>query len=44
MQSAVISSSEGQAMKKTVHLGFQDYVAKLYKEGETTIREVAEIL
>lgn len=35
---------EKSAMKKIINLGIQDYVAELYKDGEVTIREAAEIL
>ncbi len=35
---------EEGAMKKIINLGIQDYVAELYKDGEITIREAAEIL
>lgn len=35
---------EESAMKKIFNLGIQDYVALLYKEGELSIREAAEIL
>ncbi len=31
-------------MKKIINLAIQDYVAELYKEGELSIREAAEIL
>jgi predicted HTH domain antitoxin len=35
---------EEGAMKKIINLGIQDYVAELYKDGEISIREAAEIL
>ena len=36
--------NEESAMKKIINMGIRDYVAKLYKDGEITIREAAEIL
>jgi predicted HTH domain antitoxin len=35
---------EEGAVKKIINLGIQDYVAELYKDGEISIREAAEIL
>ncbi len=35
---------EENAMKKIIDLGIQDYVAELYRDGEISIREAAEIL
>ena len=35
---------EEGAVKKIIDLGIQDYVAELYKDGEISIREAAEIL
>jgi len=35
---------EEGAVKKLINLGIQDYVAELYKDGEISIREAAEIL
>ena len=31
-------------MKRIINLGIQDYVADLYKDGEISIRDAAEIL
>lgn len=35
---------EEGAVKRIINLGIQDYVAELYKDGEISIREAAEIL
>jgi predicted HTH domain antitoxin len=35
---------EEKAMKKIVNLGIRDYVADLYRGGEISVREAAEIL
>ncbi len=35
---------EESAMKKIINLGIQDYVVELYKDGEISIREAAEIM
>ena len=35
---------EESAVKRIINLGIQDYVADLYKDGEISIREAAEIL
>ncbi len=35
---------EEGAVKKIINLGIQDYVAELYRDGEISIREAAEIL
>ncbi|VVB63789.1 Uncharacterised protein [uncultured archaeon] len=35
---------EERAIKKIINLGIQDYVADLYRDGEISIREAAEIL
>ena len=35
---------EENAMKKIINLGIRDYVIELYKDGEISIREAAEIL
>jgi predicted HTH domain antitoxin len=35
---------EERAIKKIINMGIQDYVADLYKNGEISIRESAEIL
>jgi len=35
---------EEGAVKRIINLGIQDYVADLYKDGEISIREAAEIL
>jgi hypothetical protein len=35
---------EEKAIKKIISMGIQDYVADLYKNGEISIREAAEIL
>ncbi len=35
---------EEGAVKKIIDLGIQDYIAELYKDGEISIREAAEIL
>ncbi len=35
---------EEGAMNKIINMGIQDYVAELYKDGEISIREAAEIL
>lgn len=35
---------EEGAVKRIINLGVQDYVADLYKDGEISIREAAEIL
>lgn len=35
---------EEKAIKKIINMGIQDYVADLYKNGEISIRESAEIL
>jgi len=32
------------AVKRIINLGIQDYVADLYKDGEISIRDAAEIL
>ena len=35
---------EEGAVKQIINLGIQDYVAELYRDGEISIREAAEIL
>jgi predicted HTH domain antitoxin len=35
---------EEKAMKKIINLGIRDYVAELYKDGEISVRDAAEIL
>jgi predicted HTH domain antitoxin len=35
---------EEKAIKKIINLGIRDYVADLYKDGEISVREAAEIL
>jgi hypothetical protein len=35
---------EEGAVKRIINLGIQDYVADLYKDGEISIREAADIL
>lgn len=37
-------SDEEGAVKQIINLGIQDYVAELYRDGEISIREAAEIL
>jgi predicted HTH domain antitoxin len=35
---------EERAIKKIINMGIQDYIADLYRNGEISIREAAEIL
>jgi predicted HTH domain antitoxin len=35
---------EEKAMKKIINLGIRDYIAELYKDGEISVRDAAEIL
>jgi len=35
---------ESSAMRKLIRMGFETYVADLYKEGKVTLREAARLL